>query len=283
MMLAMIAACLCTCLFACRLLACLPASTGGANDVYNSNKTVRRSYGKLTVRDPSSANSDVTQFIAHMYLLVVPGTTKRSGTVRIYHVTCKEKPLPQRSVAAAEMNAKTARLQVLFDNLSHPNISASLKQLLEAQITRLLKDEVSHVDKQGSGEDGGGIHDAQEGANCQGQAEKDGDGSTGDSISSGISRQWQASRTKPSSIARQPHQVATMSWEQARILLNSPNHVGDGERPCRLADKYSTAEEMVGLVLNDLVGKRPIEQDGGRTDSWSAKGKSCTASPVQRP
>ena len=73
-----------------------------------------------------------------------------------------------------------------------------------------------------------------------------------------------------------------MSWEQARTLLNSPDYIGDGERPCRLADKYSTAEEMVGLVLNDLVSKRPIKQDGGRTDSWSAKGKSCATSPERR-
>ena len=142
---------------------CPPASTGGANQLHNSDMTVRRSYGKLTVRDPLKGNADVTQFTAHMYTLTVPGTTKRSGTVRIYHVRNKQKPLPQRSNAAAEMNANTARLRVLFDNLKHPHISVSSKQLLESQITKLLEDGVSHVlDKQGSGEDGVGIHDAQE-------------------------------------------------------------------------------------------------------------------------
>ena len=61
------------------------------------------------------------------------------------------------------MNANTARLRVLFDNLKHPHISVSSKQLLESQITKLLEDGVSHVlDKQGSGEDGVGIHDVQE-------------------------------------------------------------------------------------------------------------------------
>ena len=113
--------------------------------MFNADKTVRRSYGTLSLRDPLSATSVVTVFIAHMYALVVPGTNQKSGTVRLYHVTGKEKPLPQRSNAAAEMCAKTARLQVLFDNLSHPHISSSLKQLLEAKITKMQEDGVTYV------------------------------------------------------------------------------------------------------------------------------------------
>eukprot|EP01048_Picozoa_sp_COSAG05_P005531 COSAG05_NODE_331_length_11273_cov_3.896635_1_plen_127_part_00 len=97
----------------------------------SNDKTVRRMYGTLAVKDPRGINSHapVAQFYMHMYSLVAPGTdgtgpqqTSRLCKVRIFHILDKERPIPERPQPTVQpksnMNAVTARLHVLFNNLS---------------------------------------------------------------------------------------------------------------------------------------------------------------------